>query len=645
MREIFSLPDGVCKRMRRPELKHGKKWWLAAAGLLSLNVLGGCSTGPSSSTPPIAAQDRVPLPSVYPALRGTVGQYVGLGYSGPIVVRGWGLVAGLPNTGSGQMPPPIRKLMLNRLLKAGVGFYTRGTGNIDPNQILNSRQVSAVAVEGAIPPLAVQGTTFDVYLKALPNTSTTSLENGLLWPVGLRVHIRLVDQSDVLARARGPVFCDPFTSDGKLKPANAIVREGRVIGGAMVEHSVPAVLELYSPSYRITDLIQRVINQHYGNYPPVATAENDRVVKVRIIHRYRHYPMRFVRRVLDLYLAGNVPGFNAHQTKVIIKALHDPTAPHADLGVALEQLGQPILPILQKHYNSANPAVGYYCLQAGARLGDSDAITDISKIALDTASPFQRKAIYTLSHCHDRFLAGVTFRKLLRSASRRVQIMGYQALLAIHSSIVYSQEISQKFIMDIVPGHQTCTIYVTTHHVPRIAFLGRIPTLKPGALYVSPHDALTVNYLPSHTTTKGGKKAGSSAEPVLLYYRNPLSGQTVTLRCGTALPSILATLAGAPNPFGRHFNPHQAFIGASYQRVVEMLYTLCHTGQINARFQMETITGKNRSLMASLNKPRPSGSTMTKSVVAGSATQPVSTPFSTNLPGELPAGTQSSPQH
>jgi hypothetical protein len=627
------------------KFRRGKKLFTTLAGILSLGILAGCSQGPSSSTPPITAQDRIPLPSVYPALRGTVGQYVGLGFSGPIVVRGWGLVANLPNTGSGQMPPPIRKVMLNRLLRAGVGFYTSGLGNIDPNQILNSKQVAAVAVEGAIPPLAVAGTTFDVYLKALPNTGTTSLKNGLLWPVGLRVHIRLVDQSEVLARARGPVFCNPFTSTGALKPANAIVREGRVIGGAMVEHSVPAVLELYNPSYRITDLVQRVINQHYGNYPAVATAENDRVVKVRIIHRYRHDPMRFIRRIMNLYLAGNVPGFNNHQAQVIIKSLHDPAAPHASLGVALEQLGRPILPILMKHYHSSNPAVAYYCLQAGARLGDSDAITAISKIALDTASPFERKAVYTLSHCHDRFLAGVTFRKLLRSASRRVQIMGYRALLTIHSSIVYSQEISQKFFMDIVPGTQKCTVYVTTHRVPRIAFLGRIPKLAPGALYISPHDALTVNYLPAPAAGAAGKKSVQAGGPVELYYRNALTGQTVSMRCGAALPAIVAMLAGAPNPYGKHFNPHEPFIGASYQRVVEMIYSLCHSGQVDAHFQMETITGKNRALMASLNQPRPSHSTMQPTVAAGTTTKPTSTPFSTSLPGELPAGSQSGSGH
>lgn len=611
---------------------------MAGIGIMSVAVLSGCSQGPRSSSPPIAAQDRIPLPSVYPALRGTVGQYVGLGYTGPIVVRGWGLVAGLPNTGSGQMPPPIHRLMLKRLLRAGVGFYTRGTGNIDPNQILASRQVAAVAVEGAIPPLAVQGTTFDVYLKALPNTSTTSLENGLLWPVGLRVHIRLVDQSRVVARARGPVFCDPFTADGKLKPANALVREGRVIGGAVVEHSVPCLLELYNPSYRISDLIQRVINQHYGNYPPVATAENDRLIKVRIIHRYRHDPMRFVRRVLELYLAGNVPGFNAQQAKIIIKSLRDPSAPHKALAVALEQLGAPILPILQKHYDSSNTAVAYYCLQTGARLGDSDAITDISKIALDTASPFQRQAIYTLGHCHDRFLAGLTFRKLLHSASRRMQIVGYKALLSIHSSIVYSQEISQKFIMDIIPGRQKCTIYVTTHHLPRIAFLGRIPTLIPGSLYVSPHDTLTVNYPPTAAVPAGKGKSAANAEPVELYYRNQLTGQTVSIKSGAAVPAILAALAGTPNPFSKHFNPHQVFIGASYQRIVRLLYTLCHTGQINAEFRMESITGKTRLLMATLNQPRPSRSTMTHMAKTITATPGTATPFSTKLPGELPAG-------
>ncbi len=602
--------------------------------LLAAGVLAGCSGfGPKAGTPPVSAQDRVPLPSVYPALRGTVGQFATLTYAGPLVVRGWGLVAGLPNTGSGQMPPPIRRLMLDRLLKSGVGFYTHGTGNIDPNQILASREVAAVAVEGAIPPLAVRGTTFDLYLKALPNTGTTSLENGLLWPTNLRVHIRISDQSQVVARGRGPVFCDPFDADGKLKPRSAINREGRVIGGAVVEKSMPVVLELYNPSYRITDLIQRVINQHYGNYPAVATAENDRVVTLRIIRGYRHKPLRFVRRVLELYLAGNVPGFNLAQAKVIIKALgSDAAAPRPALAAALEQLGRPIIPFLQKYYNSGNAAVAYYCLQAGARLGDSDALQGISLIAQDTASPFQRRAIYTLIKSKDRFLAGVTFRKLLDSASRRVQVMGYKGLLSIHSSMIYSQAVGQKFVMDILPCKIKSLIYVTSHNLPRIAFIGRIPTLMPGSLYISPHNALTVNYPPA---AKGSTT--QPAQPVDLYYRDPLSGKTVSMKCGTALPAIITALAGSPNPFSPKFNPREPFIGISYQRVIRLLYMLCHTGQVNGEFRMETITGKNRELLASLNQPRPSRSTAVGITIAPT-TRPTNAPFSTSLPGELPAG-------
>jgi hypothetical protein len=218
--------------------------------------------------------------------------------------------------------------------------------------------------------------------------------------------------------------------------------------------------------------------------------------------------------------------------------------------------------------------------------------------------------------------------------------MGYKALLSIHSSIVYSQEISQKFIMDIIPGRQKCTIYVTTHRLPRIAFLGRIPTLAPGSLYISPHDTLTVNYPPVADVPACHGKSAANTEPVELYYRNPLNGQTVSMKSGAAVPAILATLAGAPDPFSKHFNPHQAFIGASYQRVVQLLYTLCHTGQIRADFRMESITGKTRLLMATLNQPRPSRSTMTHTAKHVATAPGTGAPFSTKLPGELPAGSQ-----
>ena len=58
---------------------------------------------------PVDAQDRISR-NYFPALKGTIGEFCTLGDSAPIVVEGYGIVAGLPNTGSGDMDPRIREL-------------------------------------------------------------------------------------------------------------------------------------------------------------------------------------------------------------------------------------------------------------------------------------------------------------------------------------------------------------------------------------------------------------------------------------------------------------------------------------------------------------------------------------------------------
>ena len=116
---------------------------IAALGGLMVLALAACSNQPKRpNRPPISLQDLHLKPSIYPALRGTIRSVATLAYARPIIVRGWGVVAGLPNTGSGEMPPGIRSILANRLLKNGAGYLSRGTQQYDPNRILNSRQVA-----------------------------------------------------------------------------------------------------------------------------------------------------------------------------------------------------------------------------------------------------------------------------------------------------------------------------------------------------------------------------------------------------------------------------------------------------------------------------------------------------------------------
>jgi hypothetical protein len=607
----------------------------AFSGIIFL-ALVACSNQPKRPKQPvISLQDMHIKPSIYPALRGTIRSVAALSYDSPIIVRGWGAVANLPNTGSGEMPPGIRSLLANRLLKNGAGYLSRGTQQYDPNRILNSRQVAAVFVEGAIPPMATAGTHFDLYVTALSGTATTNLENGLLWPVPLRTHIRQAVQTTSIARGMGPIFSNPFSSAGALKKPSDIIRNGRVLGGGIVTHSLPVLLELYSPSYRISALVERIINERFGGFPPVAAAENDMLIRLRIPKKYQRHPARFVRRVMALYLQRNMPGFAHSQATVLINSLRDSNAPDNRIALALEQLGRPIIPMLRLHYNSPQSAVRFFTVLAGSFIGDEDAISVLAKYAVDSQSPFQRTAIRDLARCGDRVNATLAYSKLLRSGSPGLKILAWRGLAEIHSTHLYRQPFFGRFLMSVLPADTSSVLYVTSHRLPQVAIIGHVPALVPGTLYISPHGALTVNY-PMPTGPATGAKP---AYPVLLYYRDPLTHKVVQLSCKPQLPAVITALATAPDPFSPKFNPKEPYIAISYQRLVTMLYTMCENGELNATFRLEKMTNRSRAMFASLDQPRPSHSTVN---VSSASTQPATATaggammYSTGLPGEVP---------
>ncbi len=623
---------------------------LATLALVAVGVsLGGCSNGRSGKAPPVAQQDLLPRPALYPALHGTIKSFAAVASANPVLVRGYGIVAGLPNTGSGEMPPPIRSMMINRLLKNNIGFLSHGTAQYDPSKILRSRQIAAVFVEGVIPPLAMRGTTFDLKVIALPNTQTTSLANGLLWTTPLRVHASLNNLSRVIARGRGPVFCDPLRdSASQLVKAGTILRTGRVMAGGIVSIKIPVILELYTPSYRISYLIQQIINQRYGGNPPVAAAENDRIVQLRVPRRYQNNPAQFVDMVMHLYLEQNIPGFTQAQAKRLLKALADPTAPLNQISTALAQLGRTVLPEIEPYYNSPDLRVAFYAARAGTIIGDEDAVTVLKKIVRQGRGPYLMDAVQTLEQSHDAVRASLAFQHLLHSADPRTRLLGYKALLEIHSPAIYSQVVGEKFMLDILPSAGPTLIYATRTGYPRLAIIGRVPKLIPGSLYVSQSNAITVNYpLPSvpqkPQAISAEKKHGSAALPVQLYYRDPLSHQMVQMSCDPELPDVITALAQAPNPFSPTYNPRVPYIAASYQRIVAMLFTLCHNKNIIATFMMQRKAPPSMALYASLNQPRPSGHTLgvyrhASGWNATSTTQPSHglSPFSSALPGEKP---------
>jgi flagellar basal body P-ring protein FlgI len=588
-------------------------------------ALAGCQSEHKSHVP-TAAQDHAVAPPVYPALRGTIGEVAVLTSTAPMRVEGYGIVADLPGTGSGEMPPPVRQMLTEELYKAHAGSPTFGTEDLRPEEILNSKRISAVSVVGYAPPLSPKGTTFDLVVKALPGSQTTSLEQGLLWTCDLKL-IGLTEagtDTRAVAKGRGPIFCNPFIkrvdAQGELIHRN--VRTGRVMAGGMLLEDMPANLQLYTPSYRITNQIQRAINGRFSNMPPYASAISDSTITLSIPEDYRDNPREFINIVMHMYMAQDVPGFTERKTLELLAALRDPDAPQDQLGTALEGLGRTILPLLQNAYTSDSPVVRFYSARAGAGLGDSSAIVVLESFARNNASPFQYQAIQAISRNGDSLRTNTVLTELLSSDNMRVRVLAYEGLLRLGSPKLNSFSVGRKFIVDRVVTDGPAVIYATQTGTPRIALIGKKFTLPPGTLYMSADEMLTVSLADNDDPANAPATAPGLAapgidpaagnadpDPVKLYYRGGMGMPHVLIKSNPSLGVVIAKLGYAPDPRAPDYNPKQPYIGASYQRVLEMLEQLCKEQVIDATFVMQQTDKDEFSLAALADRERPESDT------------------------------------
>lgn len=189
-------------------------------------------------------------------------------------LTGVGIVVGLRGTGdSAEAAVTAQRNLLDRL---GV--------EIQDVDSLSSKNVAICIVTATLPPFSKEGTSIDVTVQSLYDAKT--LEGGQL----LDTYLRGPVGETVYAVASGPVSVGGFDTDVS---AGTSVRNnhgtvGRIPGGALVEHEVPAsitdgermTLLVKRPSFEAADGIRRAIDDAYGD--GTADALSGGAVQIRI---------------------------------------------------------------------------------------------------------------------------------------------------------------------------------------------------------------------------------------------------------------------------------------------------------------------------------------------------------------------------
>lgn len=434
--------------------------------------------------PPKPKQDRVSAANfvldVDPMMRGTIASETVVEGLSPVIVRGYGLVVGLKETGGRLMPAEVRAAMTQELARRGVGNPATSPEGWTPEKVLDSPDTAVVLVEGVIPPGATKDTKFDIRVSALPGTDVTSLEGGRLYTCDLRPGPLLVGsrQARILAEAKGNLFINPFVEPGATR-SDAVNRlVGRILDGGRVTQDITLKLKLATSSHTRARTIQGAINSSFPREPKqkndTARGENADSIDLSVPPSYEGKTEDFIQIVRHLPM--EVTATEATALAVRNALIANPGAAKAAMW-RFRALGKRALPIIQDLYTYGEEDPRMAALQAGAALDDALVVSPLLQMAGSGSVENRLKAIELLGEMGFNPDIDLGLRPLLDDKDVDVRLAAYEALVEREDPTIAMMDINGKFDVALVPSNEPM-VYVAQSGRPIIAVFGDHPEVE-----------------------------------------------------------------------------------------------------------------------------------------------------------------------
>lgn len=546
---------------------------LFAMSCVGLLTLAACKI-PTRQEPATAPP---PAPFTGPRfLHGTVGSMAKLRGYEPQLVSGFGLVVDLKGTGSSDVPVFLRNRLINEMARKGMGNPRLNARQWSPRRVLASRNTAVVAVYGLIPPGAVVGTHFDVWVTALPQTQTTSLIGGRLFTTDLSLDGTNpnISFSKPYANAFGDTYVSPALKPLKEGLKYAHQRTSVILSGGTVTMERKLQLVLNQPSWarsrRIADRINQVFERGMSDRNQTAVAETDLFVTLHIPRRFATDVEHFLELIQHLYVQGGVdfePVQAAELGQVLTKFPYQANR----VMLAWEALGRTALPPIRKYYDNANLTIRLTALEAGTYLEDGLAVEPLIKLS-NSPDEMVRARVARLLVEHPRSAAATnTIRHLLNDESDSVCIAAYNALARKRDPLfiqrkMMGQGTEFKFMLDIVEA-QRPRVYIGQGVTPRIVIFNSYAGFKTPVVASLWDSRLLI-------------KAMQPNDPLEIYYR-PWSSEdepmlpAKTFTIAPTVANLIFLLAQKPSIK----NPTDG-LNLGYSDVVNALYTLDKQGKL-----------------------------------------------------------------
>jgi len=576
---------------------------LAVAAMALCWACAGCL--PEGSSLKTAEEPR-PIP---PDVIGTIGEYANVVGGGSLLLDGHGLVVGLGKDGSAEVPPRLRKYLVEYMLKKKVGSPLGGGRGVTPSQIIADKDTAVVRLLGVVPPGAPKGWTFDVQVRALSRTGTRSLDGGRIYafPMHLASGEGVPPSSGARAwgQAEGTVFINPFLDPRKPSDVPRF-REGRLIGGGTVLRSRPLRLILREPDYLRCNSIQRRINQRFGQPRRIANAKNPSTIELNIPPEYHRDYDHFLELVAHLPLQSQ-PGQWEARAREIARQMTRPGANHHGLALVWEAMGRQVTDVCRTLYASKNPAAAFHAARTGLRLKDEMAGDVVIRLATTVGSPFQVPAIEELSRAVWLLRSVPTLRRLVDDDNSLVRVAAYEALTKLgDASLITRVDVGGAFSLDLVKSRKAYVIYAAQSRERKLVLFGRDMTVNQRVFLDMPSGLVTMaNRLVdvdetgevvdlSRLSPEERARKKTTQAPRLMVFRSIPGTRTISAPLYTSF-LVRELIQGLGGRARVGLQQQAKGLQLTYGQVVAVLYRMCEVEKdIPAEFVLQRPLGTGR---------------------------------------------------
>lgn len=533
-------------------------------------------------TPPpqqVSRYPSLPLKEVPPYLKDSILERTDFLDTQPLPISGFGLVSRLRGTGNNQqIPTAVRNYIIKEMVKNGIGSHNAAEEKrITPEEMLNDPSIAVVRVDAYLPPGTRDGDRFDIQVSSLEGSTTSSLAGGSLYRTELKVDgantIQPAYKVDVMGLAQGAVFVNPsylLGGAGASTPAGKnSLRYGVVMQGGIASETRPLVIKLRQPQRSLARVIEILIEERFANYrtqptEKFASAKDEGIVVVVVPRQFNGDWEHFAGIVNHMFLTSS-PNVRTLKAKALADEAVKPGAALEDISYCWEAIGPTSIPYLAPLMSHESQDVAFAASRAGAYLGDGSAVDSLTRMALSSGHAFQLNAVQILGSLTPSPQVNQALRTLLASDQSTVRVEAYRVLARNNDPSIYSKQIGNKFVLDIVPSEGKPIVYASRSGVPRLAIIGNKPSMNLPAMFSAMDDQLTIS-------SSGNQKA------VTIYYRGPSVREPVTIHSNPDLAEIAARLGGEGTGQERMLN-------FAYGDIVAILQAICETREVTAYAQ------------------------------------------------------------